>query len=121
MKYLKVWTDFESILAPLTDDEVGRLFLAMLHYAGTGEEPTAFSGNESFLWAVAKRDIDTMAEKSETLRQNGLKGGRPRSRENQTKPEETKQPEPKIELKMIVDQGVVDIVPKEIITYSIYS
>lgn len=91
MKYLKVWTDFESILAPLTDDEVGRLFLAMLHYAGTGEEPTAFSGNESFLWAVAKRDIDTMEEKSETLRQNGLKGGRPRSRENQTKPEETKQ------------------------------
>lgn len=87
MKYLKVWTDFEKILAPLEFDEIGRLFLFMLHYAATGEEPGQddFSGNESFLWPVAKRDIDTMAEKSDTLRQNGLKGGRPKTKQNQTK------------------------------------
>lgn len=91
MKYLKVWTDFESVLEPLNDDEVGRLFLAMLRYAASGEEPSGFSGNERFLWAVAKRDIDTMAEKSETLRQNGSKGGRPKTRENQTEPTETKE------------------------------
>lgn len=101
MKYLKVWTDFEKVLAPLQDDEIGRLFLAMLHYAATGEEPAEFSGNESFLWAVAKRDIDTMAEKSETLRQNGLKGGRPKTKENQTEATETKenQTEPNKSLK----------------------
>ena len=86
MKYLKVWTDFENVLAPLEDDEIGRLFLAMLHYAGTGEEPVEFIGNESFLWNVAKRDIDTMAEKDEKLRQNGMKGGRPKTKDNQTKP-----------------------------------
>ena len=91
MKYLKVWTDFENVLAPLNDDEVGRLFLAMLRYAATGEEPSGFSGNERFLWAVAKRDIDTMVEKSETLRQNGSKGGRPKTKENQTEPTETKE------------------------------
>ena len=91
MKYLKVWTDFENILAPLADDEVGRLFLAMLRYAGTGEEPENFIGNESFLWAVAKRDIDMMAEKSEILRQNGSKGGRPKTKENQTKPNGSKE------------------------------
>lgn len=97
MKYLKVWTDFEKVLAPLEFDEIGRLFLAMLHYAETGEEPEDFTGNESFLWAVAKRDIDTMKEKSETLRQNGLKGGRPKrnqeepneTNENQTEPNES--------------------------------
>lgn len=89
MKYLKVWTDFEKVLSPLTDDEIGRLFIAMLRYAGAGEEPKNFIGNESFLWAVAKRDIDTMAEKSEILRQNGLKGGRPKTKENQTEPNET--------------------------------
>lgn len=93
MKYLKVWTDFEEVLSPLNDDEIGRLFLAMLRYARTGEEPAEFPGNESFLWAVAKRDIDTMAEKSETLRQNGLKGGRPKATEtkqNQTETTESK-------------------------------
>ena len=101
MKYLKVWTDFEKVLAPLEFDEIGRLFLAMLHYASTGEEPTDFQGNEVFLWAVAKRDIDTMCEKSEVLRQNGLKGGRPKTKENQTEPNETKvnQTEPDKSLK----------------------
>ena len=90
MKYLKVWTDFADILAPLNDSEVGRLFLAMLNYARTGEEPESFTGNESFLWAVAKRDIDITAEKAETLRQNGSRGGRPRTKDNQEKPNETK-------------------------------
>lgn len=91
MKYLKVWTDFENVLVPLKDDEKGRLFVAMLHYAATGEEPDGFEGNEIFLWAVAKRDIDTMSEKSETLRQNGLKGGRPKSKDNQAEATETKE------------------------------
>lgn len=101
MKYLKVWTDFVKVLAPLKDDETGRLFLAMLHYAATGEEPSGFPGNEAFLWAVAKRDIDTMSEKSETLRQNGLKGGRPKTKQNQTEANESneKQTEPNESLK----------------------
>lgn len=86
MKYLKVWTDFVNVLAPLSDDEIGRLFVAMLNYAKTGEEPSDFPGNESFLWAVAKRDIDTMTEKDEKLRQNGMKGGRPKTKQNQTEP-----------------------------------
>lgn len=93
MKYLKVWTDFENVLSPLNDDEIGRLFLAMLRYAKTGEEPDSFVGNESFLWPVAKRDIDMTSERAEILRQNGLKGGRPKaseSNENQNEPKETK-------------------------------
>lgn len=84
MKYLKVWTDFDKVLAPLSDAEIGRLFLAMLQYAGTGEEPSEFAGNEAFLWAVAKRDIDMMSEKDEKLRQNGSKGGIAKSKSKQT-------------------------------------
>lgn len=90
MKYLKVWTDFVKVLDPLEDDEVGRLFLAMLNYAATGQEPGDFMGNESFLWAVAKRDIDTMFEKDEKLRQNGQKGGIAKSKNKQTLANSTK-------------------------------
>ena len=84
MKYLKVWTDFEGVLAPLKDDEIGRLFLHMIHYAKTGEEPESFVGNEMFIWPAAKRDIDVAAEKAEKMRENGSKGGIAKSKNNQT-------------------------------------
>ena len=97
MKYLKVWTDFENVLSPLKDDEIGRLFLLMIRYARDGVEPTEFVGNEGFIWPAAKRDIDIAMERNEVCRQNGLRGGRPKSKENQTEPNETKenQTEPK--------------------------
>lgn len=98
MKYLKVWTDFEDIVSSLENDEIGRLFLDMLHYAKTGEEPADFPGNERFIWPVAKRDIDNAAEWNETCRANGSKGGRPRknpasdeSEKNPEKPNKTQQ------------------------------
>ena len=91
MKYLKVWTNFREVISSLTDAEIGRLFLAMLDYVETGEEPQEFTGNERFLWAAAKRDIDMTNAKQEILRQNGLKGGRPKSKENQSEPDESKE------------------------------
>ena len=98
MKYLKVWTSFNEILRNLQDDEIGRLFMMMLRYTETGEEPTDFVGNERFIWPVAKRDIDLAEKKNETNRKNGSKGGRPRSDENQDEatesdeePEETEE------------------------------
>ena len=105
MKYLKVWTDFEGVLSPLKDDEIGRLFLHMIHYAKTGEEPSSFVGNEAFIWPAAKRDIDVAAEKAEKMRENGLKGGRPKNQdvptetdENQTKANESKNNQTKADL-----------------------
>ena len=91
MEFLKVWTSFRQVISPLNDAEKGRLFDAMLLYAETGEEPQEFKGNERFLWQAAKQDIDRMALKNETLRQNGLKGGRPKSKHNQEEPNETKE------------------------------
>ena len=105
MKYLKVWTDFEAVMAPLNDDEIGRLFLLMLRYARDGEEPTDFEGNEVFIWPTAKRDIDMAAERNEICRQNGLRGGRPKSKENQTEPNETKENQTEAEKKRKETKG----------------
>jgi hypothetical protein len=91
MEYLKIWTSFRDIIEPLSDGETGRLFRMMMLYAETGEEPEGFAGNERFLWPTAKQTIDFAANKNETMRQNGSKGGRPKTKENQTEPEETKE------------------------------
>lgn len=91
MKYLKIWTDFADIISPLENDEIGRLFLGMLNYAKTGEEPADFPGNERFIWPVAKRDIDNASEWNETCRANGMKGGRPRKNPFPDKPEGTEE------------------------------
>ena len=97
MKYLKVWTSFRDLLHTLEYDEIGRLFLMMLEYAETGSEPDEFIGNEAFLFPVAKQMIDLASEKNEKLRQNGLKGGRPKTKQNQTEANETKENQTKAE------------------------
>ena len=94
MTYLKVWTSFLELIKTLEYDEVGRLFEMMLVYAESGNEPETFDGNERFLWPVAKQQIDLAAMKNEILRQNGMRGGRPKAeetKENQTEPNETKE------------------------------
>lgn len=57
MKYLKVYTDFAEDIRELTDNEVGRLFRAMLLYAET-ETVSGLKGNERYLWWAAKKNID---------------------------------------------------------------
>ena len=86
MLYLKVWTDFRVAMEPLNDAEKGRLFDAMLKYAEDGEEPH-LTGNERFLWAMARQSIDRTRTESERLKANGSKGGRPKK---QSEPTETK-------------------------------
>ena len=86
MEYLKIWVSFAEILEPLNDSERGRLFTAMLEYAGSGALPE-FKGNERFTWPAAKQAIDRARAESERLTANGSKGRRPRK--NQQKPNET--------------------------------
>ena len=90
MKYLKVWTSFREVIEPLQDAEKGRLFDMMLLYAEEGTDPGNFAGNERFVWPAAKQIIDLTAEKAEKLRQNGLKGGRPVTKDNQEEANESK-------------------------------
>ena len=89
MKYLKVWTSFRDVIQPLSDDEKGRLFVMMLIYAESFEEPADFTGNERFVWPAAKQWIDLTYSENVKQRENGKKGGRPKTQENPDKPTET--------------------------------
>ena len=110
MQYLKIWMNFQEIIEPLSDEETGRLFRMMLKYADTGEAPEAFPGNERFIWPAAKQIIDSAETKAEILRQNGLKGGRPKTKENQTEANKSKtnQTEANESLKVKVNVNIKD-------------
>ena len=90
MKYLKVWTSFREVISPLADAEKGRLFDMMLQYAEDGTEPGNFAGNERYTWPAAKQWIDLTYAKNARLKENGKKGGRPKTKDNQEKPNKTK-------------------------------
>lgn len=78
--YVCLYMSYLQSLAPFTDAERGRLVMAMLNYASTGEVPQ-FDGNERFIWPSLQmqidRDIETYQAKCSRNRENGAKGGRP--------------------------------------------
>lgn len=93
--HLKVYFSFEDDASELTDEEKGRLLLALLRYAKTGEI-TPLTGNERFLFPVFRAQADRDAENYEIKVSNGSKGGRPTTKgepketeNNLTKPNET--------------------------------
>ncbi|MEG1894550.1 MAG: DUF6291 domain-containing protein, partial [Clostridia bacterium] len=88
MKYLKVFTDFAATLEPLSEAEIGRLFMAMLKYAETSELPD-LRGNERIIWPTAKLHIDREAVFLDKQKQNGTQGGRPKTQPNPNEPIET--------------------------------
>ena len=98
MKYLKVYTDFETSIEMLSDAEVGRLFRAMLRYADRGEV-SDLCGNERFLWGAAKVGIDHEQEYRRQRAENGAAGGRPakanKSNEKQKKAKESNEKQTK--------------------------
>ena len=66
MKVLKVYTDLLDTLELLGDAERGRLFTSMLKYSSTGEE-VKLGGNERFVWAAVKQNIDRQIEAYDAL------------------------------------------------------
>lgn len=91
--YVKAFFDWIEQVSALEDDEKGRLFVAILEYARSGEV-SDMQGRESILFPVFKSQIDRDMESSKKQSENGKKGGRPKakteSEENQTKPKQTK-------------------------------
>lgn len=81
--YVCLYSSYLETLKPFTDAEIGRIVMAMLTYAGTGQEPE-FSGNERFIWPSIKSQIDrdqkAYQNKCEKNQLNGAKGGRPKNR-----------------------------------------
>lgn len=57
MKYIRLFLDYLDAIEPLGDAERGRLFTALLVYAGTGEAPR-LSGNERFLFPMMRAQVD---------------------------------------------------------------
>ncbi len=82
MRYVQVYFDFIHSLTPLSDAERGRLFTAMLEYAGQGTEPD-LRGNERFVWPQLKSQIDRDNERYDEISQvrseAGKLGGRPKA------------------------------------------
>ena len=103
LDYLKVFPDFEIMLRRYTDEERGRLFMAMMAYAYRGEEPDfEESAREWLIWDTIKLKIDQCTENLESKRANGRKGGSTAKqteanastlKQSQAKPSKAKQPE----------------------------
>ena len=78
--YVCLYMSYLHSLSPFTDSERGRLMMAMMNYAATGEVPQ-FDGNERFIWPSLQmqidRDIENYQAKCSRNRENGAKGGRP--------------------------------------------
>lgn len=84
--YVKAYYDWIEQTAALEDDEKGRLFVAILEYARSGEIPDNL-GRESLLFPVFKSVVDRDAQKSDALAQNGAAGGRaPKANASKCKP-----------------------------------
>ena len=76
LDYLKIFPDIEVMLKRYTDEERGRLFMAMMAYAYRGEEPDfADDAHEWYIWDTIKLKIDQCAETLESKRTSGKKGG----------------------------------------------
>ena len=96
LDYLKVFPEFEMMLRRYTDEERGRLFMAMMAYAYRGEEPDFADGaHEWYIWDTIKLKIDQCAETLESKRASGKKGGSAKqteadaSKANQSEAEES--------------------------------
>jgi len=95
IKFVCGYLSYRDMLAPFTEAEIGRLFMAMLDYARNGEIPN-FSGNERFIWPTLQRQIqadkEVYADTCERNKRNGRKGGRPKTQISDTQgfPEEPK-------------------------------
>lgn len=76
LDYLKIFPEFEMMLRRYTDEERGRLFMAMMAYAYRGEEPDFDEdAHEWYIWDTIKLKIDQCAETLESKRASGKKGG----------------------------------------------
>lgn len=103
MKYFPAYFTYTETLSALSDEQVGKLFRALLLYAENGTVPR-LDGMCMMAFGFIRGDIDRMNESYEkkcaALQQNGMKGGRPPKQtvsekpngfeENQMVSEETK-------------------------------
>lgn len=91
--FVKIYLDFDERTEELNEIEKGRLLLALVRYARTGEKPD-LKGNERFCFSNFKSTIDHDVQVYNSKLSNGNKGGRPaqekpETESNLTKPNQT--------------------------------
>lgn len=88
LSYIKLFGDSSATIDLLSDAEAGRLLKALVHYAN-GEE-VDLPGQEKLVFAMLKAQIDrdagSYANRVEKNRENGRKGGRPKTQQNPNNP-----------------------------------
>ena len=89
--FLKVYFDFDEKTDELTENEKGRLLLALYRYARTGQKPV-LTGNERFLFSSFKSEIDRDIATYNAKVANGSLGGRPAMKEPNETEENLKEP-----------------------------
>lgn len=82
LSYLQVFQDKFELLEPFSLEERGELFTAMGTYTFTGEE-LVLETNARYIWPVFRQMIDQSRAAVERLTNNGKKGGRPKTQDNQ--------------------------------------
>lgn len=94
LEYLQLWADMEALFEPYSDEERGKLIMAMMAYAYRNEEPH-FVGNERFIWPVLRQHIDRCAQNVEAKKAAGSKGGKSSrvDKQKETEMSESKQTE----------------------------
>lgn len=84
LKYVMLYLDTLPTFKEMQFDEVGRLVVALMEYASTGQTSVQLQG-ERYVYTMLKaqidRDAETYARKTAASRENGKKGGRPRKSE----------------------------------------
>lgn len=63
-EYVKLWLSYKNYFESYSNEEIGRLVLAMIDYRESGALPD-FSGSEKFIWPAIRRDIDESVKAQE--------------------------------------------------------
>ena len=66
MNHLLLYGNYEQVFQTLSDEQVGRLVRAMLHYLNTGKEPR-LKGIAGRLWPLLSDQIDRNIRKYEEV------------------------------------------------------
>lgn len=80
VSYLPIWNRYLAKFedAGLTNEDMGALLRAMMHYQFRDEEPTELSGVAKIFWMFLVEDLDRAKAQYVTSVNNGKKGGRPK-------------------------------------------
>ena len=81
--------DLHTFDGLLSDSDLGAVIRAVAAYIETGEEAEGLSPVAMVCYRIIKGKVDREAQKYAKQAENGSKGGRPKTQQNPTKPNET--------------------------------